>query len=112
MYPIYRSSVAEPHGGYVTNRGLRPTLARTIANFALNGKEETSPLAGRQFPWNGVFGVGSEILKRRENANYPYALFTGYDCDPCSIRIESSACQRRPDDFFLRAGKQSNLAPR
>src|SRR5262249_60665055 len=84
----------------------------TIANFTLNRKEEPSPLAGRQFPRNSVLGVGDEILKRRENANYAYVLLARYNRDPRPIRIESGACQPRPDDLFLRAGEQGNLASR
>src|SRR5215470_5449361 len=114
-----KSSMPSPHTSVETTSPMQAieshpenALARTIANFALNRKEEPSPLAGRQLARNSVLGVGDEILKRRENADYPYALFTGHDCDLCSVRVESRACQRRPDALLRRAGEQGNLAPR
>ena len=53
---------------------VKTPSAWTIANFAFDRKEETSPLAGGQLARNGLLGVGDEILKRRESANHPYGL--------------------------------------
>src|SRR5262249_55571880 len=111
-------------------RGDRPSVvcgssARTIANFAFDRKEETPPLAGRQFARDSLLGVGDEVLKGRESANYSYGFFpllpavdccsnckTGDDGDPRPIRIERRACRRRHDNLFVRVGEDSNLASR
>ena len=99
-------------GGVHQSVEAGPTLARTIANIAFDGKEETSPFAGGQFARNGFLREVDEILGILKDANYSDAVVTADDCDPRSIRTENRTSRCWWLSFLPLAGKYCYLAPR